>query len=214
METHPAIRPVGFIVYKFLNSIFLGLSVGAVFVLYTPLSPSIFSAGGIGLALGTVLVATQYRRILGAHMVLSAVFAGRMHHAHWRRGSSGLPLDLTLALFIYIGYQVTFALGGYLVRCETLLMVSVDQLRKLDVAKQAGYLVGMAAAWAAYTGLAAFAGIEDRAAQVVALHWPLLVTRDCRDSSPVTGLRSKTKLHAHLSTTGALIQTVLAARRV
>jgi hypothetical protein len=87
-----------------------------------------------------------------------------------------LPLDLTLALFIYIGYQITFALGGYLVRCETLLMVSVDQLRKLDVAKQAGYLVGMAAAWAAYTGLAAFAGIEDRAAQVIALHWPLLVT--------------------------------------
>jgi hypothetical protein len=61
------------------------------------------------------------------------------------------------------------------VRCETLLMVSVDQLRKLDVAKQAGYLVGMAAAWAAYTALASLAGIEARAAQVIALHWPLLV---------------------------------------
>jgi hypothetical protein len=86
-----------------------------------------------------------------------------------------LPLDLTLALFIYIGYQITFALGGYLVRCETLLMVSIDQLRKLDMAKQVGYLLGMAVAWAAYTGLAAFAGIQDRAAQVIALHWPLLV---------------------------------------
>ena len=176
METHPAIKPAGFIVYKFLNSIFLWLSVGAVFVLYTPLSPSIFSAGGIGLALGTVLVATQYRRILVpiwfyrlSLLVEFTTFTGVA-------AVLLLPLDLTLALFIYIGYQITFALGGYLVRCETLLMVSVDQLRKLDVAKQAGYLVGMAAAWAVYAGLAAFAGVEDRGAQVVALHWPLLAT--------------------------------------
>ena len=42
----PAIRPAAFIRYKFLNSLFLGLSVGAVFVLYTPLSPAVFSAGG------------------------------------------------------------------------------------------------------------------------------------------------------------------------
>ena len=64
MASHPAIRPAAFIRYKFLNSLFLGLSVGAVFVLYTPLSPAVFSAGGLGLALGTLIVATQYRRIL------------------------------------------------------------------------------------------------------------------------------------------------------
>ena len=64
MGAHPAIRPAAFIRYKFLNSLFLGLSVGAVFVLYTPLSPAVFSAGGIGLASGTLIVATQYRRIL------------------------------------------------------------------------------------------------------------------------------------------------------
>ena len=143
MGAHPAIRPAAFIRYKFLNSLFLGLSVGAVFVLYTPLSPAVFSAGGIGLALGTLIVATQYRRILapdwffrlslGVELVtLSGVVAVLL-----------FPLELALALFIYIGYQVTFALGNYLVRCETLLMVSVEQLRKLDVAKQAGYLLGM-----------------------------------------------------------------------
>ena len=64
MASHPAIRPAAFIRYKFLNSLFLGLSVGAVFVLYTPLSPAVFSAGGLGLAVGTLIVATQYRRIL------------------------------------------------------------------------------------------------------------------------------------------------------
>jgi putative membrane protein len=175
METHPAIKPVGFIVYKFLNSIFLGLSVGAVFVLYTPLSPSIFSAGGIGLALGTVLVTTQYRRILVPKWFYRLSLLVEFTTLTGVAAVLVLPLDLTLALFIYIGYQITFALGGYLVRCETLLMVSIDQLRKLDMAKQVGYLLGMAVAWAAYTGLAAFAGIQDRAAQVIALHWPLLV---------------------------------------
>ena len=175
METHPAIRPVGFIVYKFLNSVFLGLSVGAVFVLYTPLSPSIFSAGGTGLALGTLLVATQYRRILVPKWFYRLSLLVELTTLTGVAAVLVFPLDLSLALFIYIGYQVTFALGGYLVRCETLLMVSVDQLRKLDVAKQAGYLVGMAAAWAAYTALASLAGIEARAAQVIALHWPLLV---------------------------------------
>ena len=68
-------------------------------------------------------------------------------------------------------------------RCETLLMVSVDQLRKLDVAKQAGYLVGMAAAWAAYTGLPLSPASRIVRAQVIALHWPLLVIRDCRHSN-------------------------------
>ena len=85
------------------------------------------------------------------------------------------PLELALALFIYIGYQVTFSLGNYLVRCETLLMVSVEQLRKLDVAKQAGYLLGMGGAWAVYAGLEHFAAIDDRVEQVVSLHWVLVV---------------------------------------
>ena len=80
-----------------------------------------------------------------------------------------------VALFIYIGYQVTFSLGNYLVRCETLLIVSVEQLRKLDVAKQAGYLLGMGGAWAVYSGLEHFAAIDERVEQVVSLHWVLAV---------------------------------------
>jgi hypothetical protein len=70
------------------------------------------------------------------------------------------------------------------------------------VAKQAGYLVGMAAAWAAYTGLAAFAGIEDRATQVIALHWPLLVT----EATVIAALLLAFNRDELRSTTGALIQ--------
>ena len=53
-------------------------------------------------------------------------------------------------------------------------MVAVDQLRRLDVAKQAGYLLGMAVAWGLYTGLERLAGLTSEAAQVVSLHWLLL----------------------------------------
>ena len=145
------------------------------FVLYTALSPAVFSAGGIGLALGTLIVATQYRRIpapgwfsrlsLGVELVTLSGVAAVLR----------FPLELALALFIYIGYQIAFSLGNYLVRGETLLMVSVEQLRKLDVAKQTGYLLGMGDARAVYPGLEDFATIDDRVEQVVSLYWVLAV---------------------------------------
>ena len=175
MQTHPALRPGRFIQYKFLNSLFLGLSVGAVFVLYTPLSPAVFSAGGIGLAIGTLVVATQYRRILAARWFFHLSLLVELVTLSGVVAVLTFPVELPLALFVYIGYQLTFSLGNYLVRCETLLMVSIDQLRKLDVAKQAGYLLGMGAAWAIYSWLAASAHMQDRTAQVVALHWVLVV---------------------------------------
>jgi hypothetical protein len=175
MAAHPAIRPAAFIRYKFLNSLFLGLSIGAIFVLYTPLSPAVFSAGGIGLALGTLVIATQYRRILVAGWFFRLSLGVELVTLSGVTAVLLFPLELPLALFIYIGYQVTFSLGNYLVRCETLLMVSVDQLRKLDVAKQAGYLLGMASAWAVYASLERFAGVDERVDQVISLHWALAV---------------------------------------
>jgi len=37
--------PQWFIRYKFFNSLSLGLSVGAIFTIYTPLEPSVYSLG-------------------------------------------------------------------------------------------------------------------------------------------------------------------------
>ena len=173
MAAHPAIRPAAFIRYKFLNSLFLGLSVGAVFVLYTPLSPAVFSAGGLGLALGTLIVATQYRRILVPAWFFRLSIAVELITLSGVTAVLALPIALPLALFVYVGYQITFSLGNYLVRCETLLMGSVEQLRQLDIAKQAGYLLGMAAAWAIYTGLEHWLMVSEETAQVVSLHWVL-----------------------------------------
>jgi putative membrane protein len=173
MAAHPAIRPAAFIRYKFLNSLFLGLSVGAVFVLYTPLSPAVFSAGGLGLALGTLIVATQYQRILVPAWFFRLSIAVELITLSGVTAVLILPIALPLALFVYIGYQITFSLGNYLVRCETLLMGSVEQLRQLDIAKQAGYLLGMAAAWAIYTGLEHWLMVSEETDQVISLHWVL-----------------------------------------
>ena len=49
-------------------------------------------------------------------------------------------------------------------------MVSAQQLRKLDVAKQTGYLLGIGDAWAVYAGLEHVATIDNRVEQVVSLH--------------------------------------------
>jgi len=174
MASHRAIRPVAFIRYKFLNSLFLGLSVVAVSVKNTPLSPAVFSAGGLGLAVGTLIVATQYRRILAPAWFFRLSLLVELITLSGVAAVLILPIEVPLALFVYIGYQITFSLGNYLVRCETLLMVAVDQLRRLDVAKQAGYLLGMAVAWALYAGLERWAGLTSEAAQVVSLHWLLL----------------------------------------
>jgi len=103
----------------------------------------VFSAGGIGLALGTLIVATQYRRILAPGWFFRLSLGVELVTLSGVIAVLRFPLELALAVFIYIGYQITFSLGNYLVRCETLLMVSVEQLRKLDVAKQTGYLLGI-----------------------------------------------------------------------
>ena len=59
---HLVLRP--YLWYKLFNSLFFGLAVGSVFVLYTPLEPSIFSLGGIGLALGLLVVAKVYEKMM------------------------------------------------------------------------------------------------------------------------------------------------------
>ena len=55
-----------YVLYKLINSLFLGISVGSIFTIYEPLEPSVFSIGGIILALGMLIIANQYHKILNA----------------------------------------------------------------------------------------------------------------------------------------------------
>ncbi|MDG1065770.1 MAG: hypothetical protein P8O91_06115 [Luminiphilus sp.] len=164
-----------FLAYKFFNSLFLGLSIGAVFTLYEPLSPAIFSAGGIGLALATLVIATQYHRLFNPEWFYRLSLAVEIIILLGVVGVLLYPIEKPLALFIYLGYQFTFALGSYLVRCETLLFIDNKRLTQLDIAKQTAYLVGMGASWLAYQVFESQFQMIDKAAQVTAIHWPLLV---------------------------------------
>ena len=60
------IVPKWFIRYKFANSLFLGISVGAIFTIYTPIEPSVYSIGGVLMAIAMLLVARIYKYILNA----------------------------------------------------------------------------------------------------------------------------------------------------
>ena len=169
--------PEWFIRYKFFNSLFLGLSVGAIFTLYAPLEPSLYSLGGILLALAMLLVARLYHHILNVEwffrislfveiVLLFAILFFLVNQYNYQT-----------ALVMYIGYQVTFVFGSYLVRVETLLLKTDTLLTKLDTAKQLGYLFGMALSYIFYQILN-LQDITQNQEQVYILHY-LLIFIEC-----------------------------------
>jgi hypothetical protein len=83
------------------------------------------------------------------------------------------PYNYTTALLVYIGYQISFMFGSYLVRAETVFFNRVKILSFLDVAKQKGYLVGLAISYIFYEILKYY-GISDNQTQVYYLHFGLL----------------------------------------
>lgn len=160
--------------YKLFNSLFFGLTVGSIFVLYTPLEPSVFSLGGIILAIGLLVVAKAYEKMMNL-LVFYYVTLGVELIAF------GIVLALLIfgfhypnALFIYASYQLTFMFGGYLVRIETLILKRTTLLSLADVMKQKGYLLGMVWSYLFYKGLESM-GITDKQIQVYDLHMLLLL---------------------------------------
>ena len=166
--------PARYILYKLFNSLFLGLSVGTIFVIYKPLDPSVYSLGGIVLALAMLAVAQLYERIMTlgwfrrisifVELVVLAMVLGFLAH----------PYTWMTAMLVYAGYQITFSFGSYLVRAETLALDDDELLRRVDTAKQIGYLLGMALSWSFYKILE-LRGITDAQAKVYDLHWLLLL---------------------------------------
>ncbi|WP_456403377.1 hypothetical protein [Hydrogenimonas sp.] len=170
------ILPRNYIRYKGVNSFFTGLTVGAVFTIYSVLDPSIFSLGGIVLAFGMLAVAKFYEKILNLRtfyrisLFVEWVMLGLVV---WYLA---MPYGYATALLVYAGYQLTFLFGSYLVRAETLFLNRKRILSWLDMAKQAGYLAGMLVSWLFYKAMERVWQIHDHAEQVYTLHWLLLVT--------------------------------------
>jgi len=167
------LNPKWYLRYKFLNSLFLGLSVGAIFTIYTPLKPSIYSIGGIALAVGMLLIARLYKKILNiewfyrisllVELVLLFVMLIFLLYSY----------SYQTALLVYIGYQVTFTFGSYLVRAETIIAKDNTLLTAIDTAKQLGYLFGMTLSYLFYKALEHYS-ISQNKEQVYDLHFILV----------------------------------------
>ena len=163
------------LIYKLLNSSFTGLSIGILFKIYEPLDPEIYSIGGMVLAVAMIVIAKFYERLLNiqsfyrislfveAVMLLTVI------------SFLVLGYSLTSALLIYCGYQLTFIFGGYLVRAETLVTHRKELLSKIDMLKQAGYLVGLGASILFYKVLDMGLEITVPNDQIIVLHYVLIL---------------------------------------
>ncbi|SFV61325.1 hypothetical protein MNB_SV-6-959 [hydrothermal vent metagenome] len=166
--------PKWFIRYKFANSLFLGISVGAIFTIYAPIEPSVYSVGGVMMAIAMLVVARVYKYILNAlwffriSMMVEIVLLLAITYFLL------YPYTYQTALLVYIGYQITFVFGSYLVRAETLLLSTDDLLTKVDTAKQLGYLIGMVLSYLFYKIIKHY-GITSNQDQVYNLHIYLVV---------------------------------------
>ncbi len=163
-----------FLKYKLLNSAFLGLSVGSIFILYTPLMPSVYSVGGILLAIGMLIVAKFYYKILNINYFYKISLFVELVLLFVLTYFLLFSYSYMTALIIYIGYQVTFTFGSYLIRAETLFLKKSKPIELVDVAKQKGYLLGMLVSYLFYTALEYFANISDKQIQVYDIHFLLL----------------------------------------
>ena len=164
-----------FLKYKFLNSLFLGLSVGSIFVLYTPLMPSVYSIGGVLLALGMLVVAKFYYKILNMHYFYSISLFIELVILSILIYFLLFSYSYITALVIYIGYQITFTFGSYLIRAETLFLKKTKPIELVDIAKQTGYLTGMVLSYFFYLLLEKVFEISDKQVQVYNIHFILIL---------------------------------------
>jgi len=167
-----SLRP--YIYYKLLNSIFLGVSVGSVFILYTPLEPSVYSIGGIFLAVAMLLIAKLYDVMMNMKVFFYVTLLVEFIVLTFVLLFLIFDYSYITALMIYLGYQVTFMFGNYLVRMETIVLKKRALLSFTDVAKQKGYLVGLVLSYLFYKLLDNL-DISDKQIQVYDLHVGLFI---------------------------------------
>ncbi len=162
-----------YIAYKLFNALFAGLALGSVMSIYAPLQPSIYSLGGIVLALGMIIVARLYEQILTIRwfyrftMLVEVLLFGVILFFLTSKFS------YQTALLIYIGYQITFVFSSYLIRAETLFLSETYMLIRIDTIKQIGTLIGMSIAYVFYKFLENKTNIE----QVYTMHYFLAVVQ-------------------------------------
>ena len=176
MQNSKKINIREFIKYKLLNSLFLGVSLGSIFTIYSPLEPSIYSLGGIVLAIFTLFIAKLYSKIINIYYFFRISLLVEVVILVFVLYFLFFSYSYMTALLVYVGYQITFIFGSYLVRAETILIQRTQLLSFLDVAKQKGYLIGLALSYIFYKIVENYLGIDNNQDKVYYLHFILLFT--------------------------------------
>ena len=159
--------------YKFFNALFTGMVGGSVFTIYSSLSPSTFSVGGIILALGMMALAYVYHRLMTLKYFYGFTLATELIMLLMVGYYLLFSTNLMSALIVYSAYQFSFIFGGYLVRAETHFARHARMMGWIDVAKQQGSLAGLALSYGFYKLLEHF-GTYKSSTQVYDLHFVLL----------------------------------------
>ncbi|MGD9969991.1 MAG: hypothetical protein AB7S65_06005 [Sulfuricurvum sp.] len=160
--------------YKFFNAVFSGVVGGSVFTIYASLPPSTFSVGGIVLAFGMMGIATLYHRWMRIDYFYRFTLLTEIIMLAMVLYFLLFPTHAVTALIVYAAYQLSFVLGGYLARAETRFARKARIMGWLDVAKQQGYVGGLALSYLFYKAIERY-GITENRAQVYQLHWILLI---------------------------------------
>jgi len=164
-----------FLKYKLFNSLFTGLSIGMLITIYAPLDPLTYSIGGMFLAVGMLIIAKFYEKLLNIKSFYYISLMVEIMMLITVTIFIFLQFSLVSALLIYVGYQFTFTFGGYLIRAETLVANSKELLGKIDFNKQLGYLIGLGASFVFYYTLKNGFEIVDPKSQTMILHYLLII---------------------------------------
>ena len=146
------------------------------FTIYKPITDlSIYSLGGIILAISMLFLAMFYEKLLN---ITSFFYISLMVELVMLISLLVFlicKISFVSALAIYCLYQLTFIFGGYLVRAETLVANDKDYLGKIDVFKQLGYLIGLTVSYFFYKIVENFFLITETEYQINLIHYPLLL---------------------------------------
>ena len=165
-----------FLLYKFFNSLFTGLSIGILFTIYKPIEdPSIYSLGGIVLASSMLIIAFFYEKILNIRSFFRISLLVEIAILISLLVFLVLKVSFFSALLIYCIYQFTFIFGGYLFRAETLVAKEKNFLSRIDVFKQIGYLIGISLSYGFYKLIDYLYIISEPIIQIRVLHYILII---------------------------------------
>ena len=163
-----------FISYKFINTMFFGISIGSYVTQYKPIKIEDFPVMGIAFSILTIPVALLYKKIMTLDYFFIILLIVESIMLFWMIFFLLDPFSYSVALLIYISRNIIFLFGDFLGRAETLFIRKTDILSKIDMIKQIGSILGMIISVFFYKWIESSFLIFDNQTKVYYIHYLLL----------------------------------------